>query len=242
MFVWAMGEGLANTNPVIGTNKPGEERSRDRVLRAWEMALIRRATEGGGDFNTIVRLLMLTGQHRDEIAGLRWSELELDRAIWSLPASRTKNRRVHDVPLSNAALDLIASVRQRDGRDLLFGKAEGAFSGWPQSKSRLDRRIAALRAQALGRNEPDRKTEEPWVLHDLRRTLVTGMAEIGVQPRVIEAVVNHVSGHKAGVAGVYNRATSAAEKRRALERWTEHVLALVAGDEASVAPRRQAGY
>src|SRR3954447_9253114 len=174
---------------------------------------------------------------------MRWEELDLGRALWSLPGSRTKNWTPHDIPLAAPAADLLRGVRRRDGRDLVFGGRGGPFSGWTESKRRLDRRLHAARcetAEAAGAGPARVGAMPPWVLHDLRRTLVTGMAEIGVQPHVIEAVVNHVSGHKAGVAGVYNRATYSAEKRQALERWAEHVLALVAGDEASAAPVRRA--
>ena len=222
LFGWAMREGLAAANPVIGTNKPAEERARDRVLSTDELWLIWRATAGPGDHRAIVRLLMLTGQRREEVAAIRWQEIDMNRALWSLPAERTKNGLPHDVPLSPAALDLLRAVPRRPGRALVFGEGRGGFSGWSQAKARLDQRIIELQAAAAG-IEADAVHPLPWRLHDLRRTVVTGMAELGIQPNVIEAVVNHVSGHKAGVAGIYNKATYAADKRAALERWAEHL-------------------
>ena len=105
----------------------------------------------------------------------------------------------------------------------MFGEARGPFQGWSKAKAALDRRLALIRY-----------ANRPWRLHDIRRTVATRMAELGVQPHVVEAVLNHVSGHKAGVAGVYNRALYAAEKRRALELWAEHVRASVEGDAANV--------
>ena len=132
--------------------------------------------------------------------------------MWRIPASRTKNGRGHDVPLSDPVLAIINSISPREGRHLIFGDGSGPFSGWSKSKERLDQRSGVT----------------DWRLHDLRRTVVTGMAELGVQPHVIEAIVNHVSGHKAGVAGIYNRATYAPEKRAALDRWAKHVDEIIA--------------
>ena len=212
-FVWAMGQGMAEANPVAGTVAPGEERARERTLTTLELRALWRATEGAGEYNAIMRLLLLTGQRREEVAALRWDEIDFERALWVLPGTRTKNKRAHEVPLSEQVLTILHDLPRREGRALLFGQGSGPFSGWSQSKARLDKRMR----EALG------TAPAPWVLHDLRRTAVTGMAEIGISPHVIEAVVNHVSGHKAGVAGVYNRATYAAEKRKALQAWADHI-------------------
>ena len=166
------------------------------------------------------KLLLLTGQRRGEVAGMTWGELDLDKAVWSMPASRTKNGLPHDVPLSQQAVALLRSVPRRDGRALLFGRAGGPFSGWSKSKERLDARITRQRAElrlgrplATGESPHPDDALAPWTLHDLRRTVVTGMNELGIAPHVVEAVVNHVSGRaKAGVAGVYNRAVYAARE------------------------------
>ena len=238
LYRWAIAEGLVEVNPVVGTNKR-EEKARERVLTADELRSIWSAC-AFDDHGRIVRLLMLTGQRREEVAAMAWSELSLDRAVWSLPAARTKNGRPHDVPLSDPAVAILEGIDREPGRDLLFGEGDGPFSGWSRCKARLDGRITLANAKAAGRKAPtDQDRPAPWVLHDLRRSVVTGMAELGVQPHVIEAVVNHVSGHKAGVAGVYNRATYAAEKRQALTRWAEHIMALVAGQPSNVVPLRR---
>lgn len=225
LFAWAIGEGLADGNPVVGTNKATEEVARDRVLTGDELSLIWRHS-GGGDYGAIVRLLILTGQRREEVGGMLWSEIDLGAAMWRIAGERTKNARPHEVPLSTPALDILARARV-DGRALVFG-SRGAFSGWSKAKPALDARMAA----ELGR------TPTPWRLHDIRRTVATRMADVGVQPHIIEAVLNHISGHKAGVAGVYNRATYAAEKRQALDRWGEHVITLVEGRESNIVPLR----
>lgn len=212
-FTWAIREGLAETNPVAGTNKPPEPRSRDRVLTDAELAAIWRAC-GEDDYGRIVRLLMLTAQRRDEIGAMRWSEISGD--VWTLPHSRAKNHRDHSLPLTPQARALLPEPRE--DRDLIFGAGEGPFSGWSQSKARLDARARA-RFPGLA----------PWRLHDLRRTAATVMADrLGVLPHIVEAILNHVSGHRAGVAGVYNRAEYRAEMRRAFEAWGAYVAGVVA--------------
>jgi integrase len=222
LFGWAMREGIAEANPVIGTNKATEEISRDRVLSDDELALVWNACRDD-DYGRIVRLLVLTGQRREEVGGLSRDEIDLDRAIWTLPRERTKNGLPHDVPLSQAALDILASTPQREGRTLLFGGGEGPFSGWSKAKAALDQRIAATMRRRAEEAGEKCKPMLPWRLHDIRRTVATRMADLGVLPHVVEAVLNHVSGHRAGVAGVYNRARYASEKRQALDLWAAHL-------------------
>jgi integrase len=210
MFNWAIREGWEiDANPVFGTNRPQEPRSRDRVLTDTELRGIWKAL-GEDQFSDIVRLLLLTAQRRDEIGSLRWSEIDFDRAFFTLPPERSKNHREHCVPLSRGALAILARQPHRKGRELVFGYGERQFSGWSNGKAGLDRRT-------------DTGVVGDWRLHDLRRTAATGMAELGVLPHVIEAILNHVSGHRAGVAGVYNRARYEGEMRTALERWAAHV-------------------
>ena len=244
-YAWAIGQGLAESNPVIGTVRAGIEQRRERVLSAAEIAAVWRALSDD-DHGQIARLLLLTGQRRAEVAGIDRAELELGKAMWTLPAQRTKNGLPHDVALSTQAVALLEAVPLRQGRQLLFGQGEGPFSGWSQSKSRLDARISLQRAEErLGRPlKPGERPKPsdalpPWTLHDLRRTVVTGMNELGIAPHVVEAVVNHISGHaKAGVAGVYNRATYAAEKRAALQAWADHLDQLLGLGERNVIPLR----
>jgi integrase len=216
-FAWAIGEGLCDTNPVIGTNKHFDgAKSRDRVLADRELAIVWHALPDS-DYGEIVKLLILTGQRREEIGALRRSEVDLEELVIALPPERTKNGRPHEVPLSKPALAILKSRPARAGRDFMFGDGprngnhrQGGFQGWSKSKAALDKQAA------IGL----------WRLHDVRRTVATRMAELGVQPHVIEAVLNHISGHKAGVAGVYNRSSYAAEKRAALELWGKHVQLL----------------
>jgi integrase len=217
MFAWGMREGLVLANPVANTNKR-EEKPRERVLVDSELRAIWQAV-GDGQYGTIVKLLMLTGQRANEIAGLRWTELDFDRGVISLPGSRTKNGRPHELPMSAQVRTLLSEQSQVEGRDLVFGKGAGPFSGFSRCKEALETDIAEQTGRSLA----------PWVLHDLRRSVATGMADIGIQPHVIEAVLNHVSGHKGGIAGIYNRAQYSAEKAQALARWDEHLQEVVAG-------------
>jgi integrase len=206
MFNWALREGYElASNPVVGSNRPAERPSRARVLSDDELRKIWQAC-GDDDYGRIVRLLALTGQRREEVGGLRWSEIDSAAALWTIPAERTKNSRTHTIPLPQFALSLLPPG---NGREWVFGIGKRGFQGWSFAKAALD-----ARAQIAD-----------WHLHDLRRSCATGMAELGVLPHVVEAVLNHV-GSRAGVAGIYNRATYAKEMRAALERWAGHVAVL----------------
>jgi integrase len=229
-FGWCLGEGLIENNPVIGTNR-NKEVERDRVLSPAELRLIWGALEDD-DFGVIVKLLALTGQRASEIAGLRRSELCETKTgpVIDLPKERTKNHRPHVVPLSPAAEAAIAARPLRD-RVYVFGLGEGPFSGWSKCKEALDARVTKTNGG---------KALPKWGLHDLRRSFSTHANELGVAPHIVEAVLNHVSGHKRGVAGTYNRATYEPEKRAALNLWAEQLMAWVEGRKSNVTPLRVA--
>jgi integrase len=199
-FAWAIQEGLTETNPVQGTGKADEGNSRDRVLTQDELRKLWRSL-GDDRFSDIVRLLLLTGQRRTEIGRLTWAEIDLERKLIVLAPDRTKNSRAHEVPLSAQAL----AILQRQDRRTEFVFSKRGFNNWDYAKTALDQRVGIA----------------PWRLHDLRRTCATGLAELGIQPHHIEAVLNHQSGHKASVAGIYNRAKYADEMRSALQRYAD---------------------
>jgi integrase len=229
-YTWAMRSGVANENPVINTIPPGEEKPRDRVLSDAEIATIWKHS-GDGDYGAIVKLLILTAQRRDEVGHMLRSEIDTDERMWSIPGSRTKNGEPHQVPLSDSALDILNSLDERDGSDHVFGIGERGFSGWSRAKAALDKRISDARpVHTKGKKAAPMA---PWRLHDLRRSTATRMAELGTLPHVVEAVLNHLSGSRAGVAGIYNRATYLPEKRQALDMWAAHIEALVAGKPGS---------
>jgi integrase len=207
MFGWAMKEGLVTQNPVANTNTP-PRKSRDRVLGFDELAAIWNACPDD-EYGGIVRALMLTGQRRNEIAGLRWDEVDLEKRAIELPPARTKNGRPHRIPISDALFALIS--RRPKNHDYVFGYGNRPYRGFAKPKLRLDSHLSI----------------KPWTHHDLRRSCATHMGDLGVQPHVIEAVLNHVSGHKGGIAGIYNKATYAAEKAQALQLWADHIMKLV---------------
>jgi integrase len=217
---WGLERELLERNAALGIKPPVQRAARERVLSDNEIRAIWLATDPSGaaagaqrEFHAIIRLLLLLGQRRQEVGGMLWAELDLGRELWRLPAERTKNHKPHDVPLPRQAVDVLSAQRKEGETTHVFGRHDRGFATWDRCKADLDRTVSI----------------SSWVVHDLRRTAITGMAEIGIQPHVIEAIVNHTSGHKAGVAGVYNRAEYAAEKRAALKRWADHLNRIVAG-------------
>jgi integrase len=217
-FTWAMQMGYVEFNPVVGTIQPENGKPRERVLSDDELGAIWRACRDD-DYGRIVKLLILTGARRAEIGGIRWSEIDLENGRWRLPAERSKNGRAHELPLMPAALSIIRSVDRMLTRDQLFGAHSAiGFANFGEHKPALDARSGVTR----------------WTVHDIRRSVATRMADIGIQPHIIEAVLNHVSGHKAGVAGIYNRSPYEREVHGALATWAEHVRATVEGGERKV--------
>ena len=203
-FTWAISHGLVEHNPVDGAPRHAE-RSRDRVLTRHELRLILNSHEDN-EYGKIIWLLALTAQRVSEVGALCWREVDADQIL--LPAERVKNHRAHIIPLSAPAIAIIAKQPRREDYDTLFGSEHG-FTNWNFWKVRLDGAIAEANGGKLPR----------WTLHDLRRSAATMMADdLGIQPHVIEAILNHVSGHKAGVAGIYNRASYLREKTAALGR------------------------
>jgi integrase len=233
LFSWAMKEtDFAEQNPVINTHKAGKEEARDRVLENAEIRIIWNAL-GDDDYGVIVKLLLLTAQRLNEVAGLRWDEVDFERNRIALPGVRTKNGRAHRVPMSGTVRALLEAQKEKraEGQELVFVRGDRAFSAWTHGKTTLDARILAATGAALPH----------WTQHDLRRTGATRMGEdLGVEPHIVEAILNHVSGHKSGVAGIYNLATYMKEKTAALTTWADHIVAIVEGRESNVVPLRAA--
>lgn len=220
-YAWAMGMGLAEQNPTIGTIKPQGAKARERVLDDNELAQIWRAA-GDGSYGKVIRLLIATGARRGEVGGMRWSELDLSRGIWTIPAERTKNGRQHVLPLTSLALSIIGSLPKRIDRDHLFGtRSTRGLAHWHE-KADLDQRLGSA--------------VKSWRIHDLRRTLATRLCDLGTAPHVVEQILNHRSGHRGGVAGIYNRSSYEREVKAALALWAEHVRTLVEGGERKVVP------
>jgi integrase len=213
-YGWGVKRGALSVNPFLNLPVAPTPR-RERVLSDDELAAIWRATDDAGPFNGIVRLLILTGQRREEAAGMTWAELSGEFSTWTIPASRAKNGATHIVPLSTQAQDLLR-MAPRFG-ELVFPGLRGPFNGFSKAKAALDAKSGVAN----------------WRLHDLRRTAATGLQRLGVRLEVTEQVLNHVSGSRAGIVGVYQRHDFATEKRAALEAWGAHVLAIVEGRPAT---------
>lgn len=233
-YGWAIGRRLIAHNPFADLSF-GHVVKRDRILTDEELRAVWEATAGPGAYNAIVRMLILTGQRREEVAGMTVDEISPDFSTWTLPASRSKNAKLHCVPLSSQAQEVLRKSPRfaKDDADkqgeagenhtkddgkaaLVFAGEEGVFSGWSKSKARLDGRSGV----------------EGWRLHDLRRTMATGLQKLGVRLEVTEAALNHKSGSRAGIVGVYQVHDWADEKRAALTAWGACVAAIVEKREA----------
>ena len=204
-FAYAIREGLTELNPVSGTGTADEGPSRERVLSKDELACLYAGLHDD-PFSDIIRLLVLTGQRRNEIGGLRWDEIDLSRNLIVLGPERSKNNRQHELPMSTQVRSILE--RQPRNGECVWGRR---WTSWSDSKADLDRSLASAKSVSIAE----------WRLHDLRRTAATMMAELGILPHIIEAILNHVSGHKSGVAGIYNRARYEPEMRSALQRWAD---------------------
>src|SRR5271165_4477762 len=171
LFGWAVGKDLNEVNPCDGLKPPTKERARDRVLTEDEIRIFWHAADKlDWPFGPLFKLLLLTAQRRDEVASIEWSEIDLERRLWSLPREKAKNDQGHDVHLSAQAVDILTALPRIGAKDGLIFTTNGrtAVSGFSRAKERLD----ALMANAAGREI------EPWILHDLRRTATTGMARL----------------------------------------------------------------
>lgn len=211
-YQWAVKRGALDANPF--TNVPlAPVAKRDRVLSDVELATILRTANGAGAFDRIVQMLILTGQRRGEVAGMAWSEIDDGLSHWTIPAARAKNGVAHVVPLSPQAQALLRTSRRPDGVRLVFPGMNGTFNGFGKAKAALDAECGL----------------PPWRLHDLRRSVATGLQKLGVRLEVTEAVLNHVSGSRAGIVGVYQRYDYAEEKRTALHAWGQRVVDILDG-------------
>ncbi len=227
LFAWAVERGDIDRSPLEGYRGPPTVPSRDRVLTDDELRLVwLGADKLGAPFGSLFQFLLSTGQRREEAAGIDWRELNRSRAEWVIPAGRAKNNKEHLVPLNRLAVAILDAAADGDEwpkKGLIFTTTgTTAVSGYSRAKSRLDREMAKLnRDEAV----------DPWRLHDLRRTLATGFQRLGARFEVTEAVLNHVSGSKSGVAGVYQRHDWKQEKADALTAWAVHIERMVAGSE-----------
>jgi integrase len=219
LFNWAIGRGYLEANPAAGVEMLDEEAS-DRVLSDEEIVRVWNACDViGWPFGTVFRILLLTAQRRDEVAEMRWTEVDLKAALWTLPKERAKNNRAHEVPLAPHVVEILSALPRIEESGLVFTtNGKTPVSGFSKAKRRLDE-LAGVK---------------DWRLHDLRRTATTGMAKLGVEPHVADRILNHKQGVIRGVAAVYNRHAYLDERREALNRWADYVLRLLKPTDAKV--------
>lgn len=212
-FSWCVERGFLENSPMANLSPPVRAQNRARALSLPELAAAYgAANEIGYPFGTIVKLLILTGQRRGEVTGMEWAELDLEAALWTIPAVRSKNGRAHALPLAPVALATIQDIPRLSQRFVFpaRGNHEATFSGWSKAKRELDAMVRI----------PD------WTLHDLRRSMATNLAGLGTPPHIVERILNHAGGTFAGVAGVYNRFEYGEEMREALGEWERRLLSL----------------
>jgi integrase len=219
LFSWCVERGLLEHSPTARLGKPARERRRERVLTDAELAAVWVACDTVREpWGPYFRLLLLTGQRRSEVAGMRWEQVDHEAGTWTLPASATKMKRAHLVPLSGLAQGVLAGIGWQE-QGFVFEPRYGALSGFSGGKNLLVRELPAGFAE--------------FKIHDFRRTAASGLGRLGVQPHVIAAVLNHAP--QGITAQVYNRYSYQAEKAEALERWAAHLAGLVEPPKAEAA-------
>jgi integrase len=244
-FNWSIERGHLEASPADGIRAPGVERDRDRVLSDGELTEIWRASENlGYPFAPYFRLLVLLGQRRAEIARIRWDDLDLEKAIWTIPREMTKADREHWIPLAPPAMEILETLPRFDGGPFALSTTGGKkpIGGFSKAKSRLDETILEARkakAAQLGKNSVEVKGFD-WRVHDIRRTVASGLAALKTPSEVLAKILNHSMRRVQGVTSIYNRFDYAAERREALEKWSEHVLSLIAEVEAADARHLEA--
>lgn len=221
MFNWCLGREIVQVSPVARMKMPAKTVSRDRVLSDDELRAVWRGFLSlGYPFGVMGQMLMLTGQRRGEVTELRWSHLDLDAKLWTIPKELAKNGREHVVPLTDDVLALLKDVeRHESGRVFpARGNEINPISGFSKAKS-----------QVLALSET-----QGWTYHDLRRTMSTNMGKLGILPHIVERLLNHADGELGGVAGIYNRYQYLPDMRAALETWNGYVRALMQPAESGV--------
>ena len=219
-FQWATKRGQIETNPFLNLPASASIKARDRALTDDELRTVWLATRAlPYPWGPFYRLALLTLQRREEVAGMRWSELDLARRVWTIPANRMKNGKPHDIHISAAALEELQAI-PKDRGDLVFSRTGVTpISGFSKAKRALDVAISRRRDKDGGQMVAE------WRLHDLRRTGVSALARLGIDSIVADRLLAHQPSKLSGVAAVYQRHDFAAERTKALDAWATHVTA-----------------
>jgi integrase len=239
IFAWALNREALDINPMVGMKGPELLKVRDRVLSDAEIkALWQVATEQSWPFENVIKLLLLTGQRKSEVAGMRWSEVDLDACSWTIAKERCKNGKAHTIDLHLEAVALLdrlgepAAARRAGDEEFVFSTTgRTPVAAFSDAKRRIDARMQTILGDKF----------QPWRIHDLRRTAASGMAALGFQPHIIERVLNHISGAQGGLVSVYQRHEYRDERKRAIMAWGDHVVRLVKAETpaSNIVPLRR---
>jgi len=225
---WAIGRGLIENNPCTGISRPGPETPRERFLSDDELVMLWDAADAlTRPFDSFIRMLILTGQRPHEVSDAEWAEIDLVNRVWTLPARRAKNGREHTIPLSDPACAILESIPHFYGSPFVFTlRGTNPIRGHHLVKRRLD--------ELLPSEMP------PWTLHDIRSSVASGMAKLGINLPTVERLLNHVSGSFRGIVSVYQKHDFAREKTTAVELWARHIEAITSGEaDINVVPLRR---
>lgn len=243
MLTFAVQRGDIASSPMESMGRPHEEGKRQRVLRGTELVRVWEAADDLGEpWTSFLRLLMLTGQRLREVAGMAWEEVDLTSGVWIIPGDRTKNKRDHLVPLAPQAVHVLKAL-QPDAKlrkgPVFTTNGKVAINGFSKLKVRLDGFVAKRAAAAAEQTGETPAVLEPWVFHDLRRSLATGVQALGFPIEHTEAVLNHISGKRGGLAAIYQLHEYREEKAAVLNAWARHVEAAVEGRSSNVVELRR---
>jgi integrase len=231
-YRWAEKRGKVPTNPFQGLPISAGVADRERVLSDREVSEVWAASDKLGEpFGPFIKLLLLTLQRREEVAGMRWSELSADLTAWTIPGDRMKNGKAHVVHLAEGARTVLKGIERVEDRDLIFSTTGTTpVSGFSKAKALLDKKIVEARAEAAKKQDAEPEPLKPWWFHDFRRTGVSKLAEIGFDSIVVDKLLAHKPAKLQGVASVYQRFDFAPERARALDAWAAHVVASHTGN------------
>jgi integrase len=220
LFNWCVGRDMLQHSPCEGIPSPSKDKRRERSLDDKELAaVLTAARDMSGPFGNAIELLIWTAQRKSEVGNMEWKELALEKAIWTIPAARSKNRKAHTVHLCDQAVALLSKM-EPFGEYVFTTTGKGPFRGYGKGKTELDKRSGVT----------------DWRLHDIRRTVVTGMAGLKVPHEVADKVLNHQTGTISGTAAVYQRHEFLDERKEAMNVWADHVQGLVnVHDDATAA-------
>jgi integrase len=224
-FRWLLSRDVIGASPCLGVERPKRRKPRQRTLSEPELLALLKATSSDHPMDRVVWVLALTGCRRNEVARMKWSELKTETRIWTIPAERSKNHREHIVPLSAQTWRIIDAQPHMANCDYVFSiTSRGPVNDWDNTKKRLSEKSGLI----------------DWRIHDIRRTVASGMQRLGVRTEVIERALGHHSGTFKGIVGVYQTDPLEHEVRAALQCWADYIEELIEGKTAkAVANKRR---